>query len=119
MVGPDLPHRSRHAGARAPSGARMEAAGPAEADRGGPRPGRLGRAGRSRRDAAQLRDRYGAGAPRAVTSSTVLATSQDTAAAVISMVAIVLGFAVCGVLWWLMVLRPSRAERAQREKERK
>src|SRR5436853_7670627 len=109
MVGPNLPHRSRHVGARAASGSRMEPAGAAEGDRDGPRPGRLVRAGRSRRDAAQLRHRYGAGARRAVTSSIVLATSQDTAAAVISMVAIVLGFAVCGVLWWLMVLRPSRA----------
>jgi hypothetical protein len=45
----------------------------------------------------------------------VLALTQDTAEAIIGMTAIVIGFAVCGVLWWLMVLRPSRAERRQRE----
>ena len=48
----------------------------------------------------------------------MLALSQDSAEAVLSMIAIVIGFAVCGVLWWLMVLKPSRAERAEREAER-
>jgi uncharacterized membrane protein YciS (DUF1049 family) len=41
----------------------------------------------------------------------VLALSQDSAEAIIGMIAIVIGFIVCGVLWWLMVLKPSRAER--------
>ena len=44
----------------------------------------------------------------------MLALTQDTAEAIIGMTAIVVGFAVCGVLWWLMVLRPSREERARR-----
>jgi hypothetical protein len=46
--------------------------------------------------------------------SLVLALTQDGAEAIFGMVAIVLGFAVCGVLWWLMVLRPSRQERRAR-----
>lgn len=41
--------------------------------------------------------------------------STDTAEAIIGMTAIVIGFAVCFVLWWQMVLKPSRAERAERE----
>lgn len=44
----------------------------------------------------------------------MLALTQDSAEAIIGLVAIVIGFAVCGVLWWLMVLRPSREERARR-----
>jgi hypothetical protein len=46
----------------------------------------------------------------------VLALTQDTAEAIIGLIAIVLGFAVCIVLWWLMVLRPSRAERRARDR---
>ena len=46
----------------------------------------------------------------------MLALSQDSAEAIIGMTAIVIGFIVCGVLWWLMVLRPSREERARRTK---
>ena len=43
--------------------------------------------------------------------SLVLGLTQDSAEAIFGMVAIVIGFAVCGVLWWLMVLKPSREER--------
>jgi hypothetical protein len=45
----------------------------------------------------------------------VLALSQDSAEAIIGMIAIVTGFIVCFVLWWLMVLRPSREERKRAE----
>lgn len=47
--------------------------------------------------------------------SLVLGLTQDAAEAIFGMTAIVLGFAACGVLWWLMVLRPSRQERRKRD----
>jgi hypothetical protein len=40
--------------------------------------------------------------------------SQNSAEAIIGSIAIVTGFVVCFVLWWYMVLKPSRAERAER-----
>jgi nitrogen fixation-related uncharacterized protein len=44
----------------------------------------------------------------------MLALTQDSAAAIISMIAIVIGFVVCGVLWWVMVGKPARDERRRR-----
>ena len=47
-----------------------------------------------------------------------MALTQDSAEAIIGSIAIVSGFVITFFLWWYMVFKPSRAERAERERER-
>jgi hypothetical protein len=47
----------------------------------------------------------------------VISSAFETSEAIMGMVAIVLGFALVVVLWWLMVGRPSRDARRSRDND--